>query len=133
MSEQSPGGIELLTIDDYVIAGVSEFRFEVDRALGAEFRECVSKACAPQHLVKEQLLLRFIGYSPNRGHNAEVVLRDLANGGVGGGNDFDYLREDGVRNLRSTEFFGNVNRPKTTLRKCIKLFDWPGPGVIAFR
>src|SRR5258708_22637961 len=46
MSEQSPGGIELLTIDDYVIAGVSEFRFEVDRALGAEFRECVSKACA---------------------------------------------------------------------------------------
>ena len=84
-----------------------------------------SQSGFPQYFVKEQLLLRFVGYGTNCGDDAQMVLRDLADGGVRGGDDFDYLGQCGVRDFWSAELLRNVNRPKAALRKRIELFNWP--------
>ena len=63
---------------------------EIDRALGAELGEGVAEAGARQHLGEEQLLLRLVGDRADRGDDAEVVLRDLADGGIGRRDDRDH-------------------------------------------
>lgn len=91
MGEQRAAGIEFLAIDDDMVAGVDELRLEVGRPLGAEFGERVAEPRAGQNFGEEQLLLGLIRDCTDRGDDAEVVLRNLTERGIGRRDDGDHL------------------------------------------
>ena len=75
-----------------MVAVIDEMGLEIGGARGADLREGVAEAGALQDLAEQQRLLLRVGYRTDRRHDAEVVLRDLADRGVGGRDDGDDLR-----------------------------------------
>ena len=93
MREQCPGGIELLAVEDKSVALGGDPRFDIQGVFGAAFRPGIADAPAIQHALKQLLLLCRVRTAQQRMENADLVLRDLPQRGVGGGNDLEHLRQ----------------------------------------
>ena len=115
-----------------MVAVIDEMGLEIGGARGADLREGVAEAGALQDLAEQQRLLLRVGYRTDRRHDAEVVLRDLADRGVGGRDDGDDLRQCLVGHLRPAEGLGHVDRPQPALRERVELGIGPPVGLVAF-
>ena len=103
MGKQRAGRIEFAAVDDDMVAGVGESGLEIGGALGAEFGKGVAETHAFQRFGKQQLLLLRVGHGADGGDDAEMVLRDLADRGIGGRDDLDHLGQRDVGHFRPAE------------------------------
>jgi hypothetical protein len=133
MREQRARGVELAAVDDHVVARVGPGGLEVDRAFRAELGEGVAEARVLQRLGEEQPLLRLVGDGADRGDDAEMVLRDLAEGGIRLGDDRDHPVERDVGKLRPAIGLGHVDRPEAALGKRVELGQGPDALAVALR
>ncbi len=131
MRQQRAGRIEFLSIDDHMIAGVGKPCFKIGRALGTEFGKGIAEPRPFQHFRKEQGLLILVGDGTDRRDDAEMVLRDLADRGIGRRDDLDHLGECRIGHLRPAEGLGHVDRPQATLRERVEFGDGPDPLAVA--
>jgi hypothetical protein len=125
MGEQRAGRIKLLARDDDVVALVLEFGLELGRTLGAELGKRIAKARSFEDFSEQKLLLGFVGDRADGGGDADVVLRDLADGGIAGRDDLGDARNRRVGEFRPAETLGNVQRPQSALRIEIKFANRP--------
>ena len=127
VGEQRAGRIEFAAVHDHVVARVGEFGFEVGGPFAAELGKGVAEARPLQNLREQELLLRGIRNRADSGDDSEVILRDLANRRVSGGNDRDDLGKSHVGELGSAEGLRHVDRPQPALREGVKLRERPFP------
>ena len=115
MGKQRAGGVEFLAVDDGVIALETHLGFKGGDVLALAFGEGVAIAQALQRPAEEQFLLFLGAIKLNGADDGEVVLGDLGDGRIGGGNDLDHLGQRGIGHVRAAIGLGNINAPQAAL------------------
>jgi hypothetical protein len=90
-------------------------------ALG--FREGVAESVARQDLAEVVTLLFLAGGLQEDVHHAQVILRDLPQGRVGGGDHLDHLGHGHIGHLGATVGLGNGDTPQAAGGKLFKFGD----------
>ena len=100
-------------------------------ALG--LRKGVAEAIALQRAAKPQKLLLFACRHSDRVQRRQMVLRELAQARVGGGNDRDDLSERGEGNARSAIGLRHGDSPKAGPRETVELLGGKAPLAVSLR
>ena len=109
---QGAGGVELATVDAQAIAVAAQAGGAVVGGLGAQLGQCVAEASARQDFSVETLLLLGRAVYPQHFQGIEMVLRNLAQGGVGLGNTRDDLGQGHVGYASAAKGLGHADAPQ---------------------
>ena len=112
MREQSAGRIEFLAVDHEGLAVTPERRFKGADVLALGLRKGVAEAIALKHAAEPKTLLLFAGRHSDRVQSRQMILRQLAEIGVCGGNDRDHLSQRREGNARSAIGLRHGDRPQ---------------------
>lgn len=121
MGEQRAGAVELLTVDLRGVAVEANLGIEGAGVLALGFGERVAETVAGQDFAEVVTLLLLGGGLQQDVHHAQVVLRNLPQGRVGGGDQLDHLGHRYIGHLGATVGFGNGDAPQATGGKFVKL------------
>jgi hypothetical protein len=121
MREQRSGRIEFLAIDHEGIAVALEGRLEGADMFAFGLGEGVAQAIALQHPAEPKALLLFARRHSDCVQRREMILRQLSEVGVGGGNDSNDLCERSEGDASAAISLRHSDRPKARSREAIKL------------
>src|SRR5580704_12621501 len=133
MGEQSARRIELLTINHKGIAIALNRGFKCAYMLALGLGKGVAEAIALQRAAKPQEPLLFACRDSDRVQRRQMILRELAQVWVGGGNDCDDLGERGEGNARTAIGLWHCDPPKARPRETVELLGWKAPLAVSLR
>ncbi|MNQ81235.1 hypothetical protein D3C85_962460 [compost metagenome] len=121
MRKQRAGAVELLAVDLRSVVAEANPGFESPGVFAFGFGKGVAETVALQDFAEVIALLLFAGGLQQDVEHAEVVLRDLAQRRVGGGNDLDHFGDGHVGHTGAAVGFRDSDAPKAAGGKFVKL------------
>ena len=101
--------------------------------LAVLLRKGVAEPVALEHPAEPEALLLFARRDPDGVQRREMVLRDLADRGIGGRDDGDHLGQGGEADARAAVGFGHRDAPKAGARKAVEFGRREVPLAVACR
>ena len=106
------------------VALAGDARLQFQGVFRAAFGTGVADAPAVQHGLEQHFLLPLAGGAADQLEDADLVLRDLPQGRVGGADDAEHLGQGTERQARAAVFTGNADAAQAAAGE---LLDF-GPG-----
>ncbi len=131
MGKQRAGAVELLAIDRGRVAVKTNLSVEGAGVFALGFRKGITETIAGQDLAEIVTLLFLAGGLQQDVHHAQMILRDLPQRRVGGGDQLDHLGHRYIRHLGAAVGLGNGDAPQAAGRKLIKLGHRQAPLAVA--
>ncbi|MNP05406.1 hypothetical protein D3C76_973590 [compost metagenome] len=119
--KQRAGAVELLAVDLRGVVVEVNTGFKSPGVFAFRFREGVAEAVTLQHFAEVVLLLLFAGGLHQDVEHAKVVLRDLAQGRISGGNDLDHFGDGHIRHSGATVGFWHGDAPEAASGELVEL------------
>jgi len=123
MREERTGRIMFGAIEKVVSAGTTETGFEIERGGGAALGLGIAEPGTGQNLGKKELFLLLGAILAESIEENKVTLRQLGDGGIGGGEDLKNLRERLGGNIGSPMGAGHGQGKEPAGRKQIEFRD----------
>ncbi|MNG98978.1 hypothetical protein D3C79_581380 [compost metagenome] len=124
MGEQGTGGVELLATYAVAVAGARDSGLEGEGIPGATFRPGIADAPAVEHAAEDQRLLRLAGRQAQQLQHAELVLRDLPQGRVGGADQAEYFGHGLERHIGAAMGLGYADAAQAAAGEQFDLGPW---------
>ncbi|MNF86347.1 hypothetical protein D3C84_687800 [compost metagenome] len=119
--KQRAGAVELLAVDLRGVLVETNAGFKGPGVFAFGLGESVAETVTLQDFAEVVALLLFAGGLQQDVEHAEVVLRDLAKGRIGGGYDLDHFGDGHVGNTGATVCLGNGDAPEAAGGKLVEL------------
>ena len=103
-----------------MICLLNKARLDILHGLAAGFRNGIGEAIALEGQIEEIRLLQIRALQADIFEQAVMVLRDLPERGIGGGNNRDHFGQRGVRHLRPAVLGGHGNTPQAAVGEHIQ-------------
>ena len=122
MGKHRPRGIELSAVQEESVAAGRETRLKFKDGFGPTLDKGIPKAVALQHALEKELLLLLGAIQSDGFDHIVMVLGNLAQRRICGGDDGHDLGRGRERHFRSAVCFRNSDTPEAALREFVQFF-----------
>ncbi|MNZ80987.1 hypothetical protein D3C78_996420 [compost metagenome] len=125
------GAIELAPVDAQAAAVALQAGGALVGGARADFREGVAEAFTGQHLGEQAAFLRLAAVHPQHFEGVEVVLRNLSEGGVGGGDNRYHPGQGDAGNTGTAILARHADAPQAGAAEALQFVPRQAPFAVA--